>query len=363
MDRILVINTGSTSTKAAVFEDGQCLCQQDIHHPAEELKKYDGPLDQRPMRTEAVRKFLRQQNIPLSSLSAIAARGGSYAVFEAGPYEIDAALLQAVERSPFTPGAAWNSCLIAADIAAEAGVKAYIYDAVSVDEMYDMAHLSGLPQIPRRAAAHTLNTKAVSRMVAEKLGKRYEEMNFVVAHLGGGCSTSAHRRGRIVDLNADDEGTFSPERSGRVPCSSLVDLCYSGKYTRQEVKRLMRGQGGLVAYLGTNSTIEVERRIAAGDQQAKVVYEAMAYQISKDIAAMAAAMSFEVDRIILTGGIARSQLLTGMIARRVEKVAPVEIVPGSFEMEALASGVRRVLRGEERAKHLSPQITPQEEIP
>lgn len=358
MDRILVINTGSTSTKVAVFEDGKRLCQQDLDHPAEELKKYDSPLEQRPMRTDAVREFLKRQDIPLSSLSAVAARGGSYAVFEAGAYEIDEALLHVVETSTLTPGAAWNSCLIAGGIAAEAGVKAYIYDAVSVDEMYDIAHLSGLPQIPRRAAVHTLNTKAVSRMVAEKLGKRYEEMNFVVAHLGGGCSTSAHCKGRIVDLNADDEGTFSPERPGRVPCSSLVDLCYSGRYTYKEAKKLMRGQGGLVAYLGTNSAVEVEKRIAAGDAQAKAVYEAMAYQISKDIAAMAAAMSFEVDRIILTGGIAHSEMLTGMIARRVGKVAPVEIVAGSFEMEALAAGIRRVIHGEEPAKHLGVSFTP-----
>lgn len=352
MERILVINTGSTSTKAAVFEDGRRLCQQDIDHPAQELKRYDSPLEQRPMRTEAVRAFLREQQIPLDSLSAVAARGGSFAVFEAGAYEIDRELLRVVETSPLTPGAAWNSCLIAADLAGEAGVKAYLYDAVSVDEMYPIAHLSGLPQLPRRAAAHTLNSKAVSRMVAEKMGRRYEELNFVVAHLGGGCSTTAHRKGRIVDLTADDEGTFSPERPGRVPCSALVDLCFSGEYTRKEVKKLLRGQGGLVAYLGTNSAVEVERRIAGGDSEAQQVYEAMAYQISKDIAAMAAAMDFEVDRVILTGGIAHSQMLTGMIAQRVERVAPVEVVPGSFEMEALAAGVHRVLCGEEAAKHL-----------
>lgn len=352
MERILVINTGSTSTKAAVFEDGRRLCQQDIDHPAQELKRYDSPLEQRPMRTEAVRAFLREQQIPLDSLSAVAARGGSFAVFEAGAYEIDRKLLRVVETSPLTPGAAWNSCLIAADLAGEAGVKAYLYDAVSVDEMYPIAHLSGLPQLPRRAAAHTLNSKAVSRMVAEKMGRRYEELNFVVAHLGGGCSTTAHRKGRIVDLTADDEGTFSPERPGRVPCSALVDLCFSGEYTRKEVKKLLRGQGGLVAYLGTNSAVEVERRITDGDSEAQQVYEAMAYQISKDIAAMAAAMDFEVDRVILTGGIAHSQMLTGMIAQRVERVAPVEVVPGSFEMEALAAGVHRVLCGEEAAKHL-----------
>lgn len=352
MNKILVINTGSTSTKVAIFEDDRRICQQDIDHPAQELKKFDSPLDQREMRTAAVRDFLRQQGIQPHTLSAVAARGGSYAVLEAGAYEVDQPFLDMVQASRRTPGASWNSCLIAADIAREAGVKAYIYDAVSVDEMYDIAHISGLPQIPRKAAVHTLNSKAVSRMAAAELGGRYEDMNFIVAHLGGGCSTSAHCRGRIVDLNADDEGTFSPERPGRVPCSALVDLCYSGQYTYQKAKRLMRGQGGLVAYLGTNSAVEVEERIAAGDKEAKLIYEAMAYQIAKDIAAMAAALSFDVDRIILTGGIAHSKLLTGLIAPRVEKIAPIRIIPGSFEMEALAAGVCRVLNGEEKAKHI-----------
>mgnify|MGYP001386554884 CR=1 FL=1 len=352
MDRILVINTGSTSTKVAIFEDGKKTCERNIEHPAEELKKYDSQLDQRAMRTASVREFLNNVGLAPEDFTAVAARGGSYAVFESGAYEVDQNFLQVVANSKNTPGASWNSCLIAADIAKEAGIKAYIYDAVSVDEMYDIAHLSGLPQIPRKAAVHTLNTKAVGRMLAQQAGQKYEDMNFVIAHMGGGISTSAHCKGRIVDLNADDEGTFSPERPGRVPCSALVDLCYSGTYTYKQAKRLMRGQGGLVAYLGTNSAQEVEEMIADGDETAKSVYEAMAYQISKDIAAMAAAMSFVVDRIILTGGIAHSKMLTDMIKQRVGKIAPVEIMAGSFEMEALASGVLRVLHGQEQVKHL-----------
>lgn len=351
MDRILVVNTGSTSTKVAIFEDEKKICEINLDHPSEELKKYDSPLDQCDMRTRAVQAFLDEVGFSPVDFSAVAARGGSYAVFEAGAYEVDEPFLKMVATSKRTPGASWNSCLIAARIAKQAGVKAYIYDAVSVDEMYDIAHISGLPQIPRRAAAHTLNTKAVARMYAKRVGRRYEDMNFVIAHLGGGISTSAHYKGRIVDMNADDEGTFSPERPGRVPCSSLVDLCYSGEYTYKQAKKLMRGQGGLVAYLGTNSAVEAEELIADGDEKAKLVYEAMGYQISKDIAAMAAAMSFQVDRIIMTGGIAHSKMLTDMIRERVEKIAPVEIMAGSFEMEALAAGILRVLHGEEEAKH------------
>lgn len=352
MDRILVVNTGSTSTKVAVFEEDKKTCEFNLEHPADELRKYDSPLEQCAMRTQAVRDFLDEVGFSPNDFSAVAARGGSYAVFESGAYEVDEAFLNHVRSSKSTPGAAWNSCLIAAEIAKAGGVKAYIYDAVSVDEMYEVAHLSGLPQIPRKAACHTLNTKAVGRMMAEKMGRKYEDMNFVIAHMGGGISTSAHCKGRIVDLNADDEGTFSPERPGCVPCSALVDLCYSGEYTYKQAKKLMRGQGGLVAYLGTNSAVEVEERIADGDEKAKLVYEAMAYQISKNIATMAAAMSFYVDRIILTGGIAHSEAMTNMIKNRVEKIAPVEVIPGSFEMEALAAGVLRVLRGEEAAKHI-----------
>ena len=350
MDRILVVNTGSTSTKVAIFEDEKKTCEANIEHPSEELKKYDSPLDQCDMRTKAVREFLDEVGFSPVDFSAVAARGGSYAVLEAGAYEVDASFLNMVATSKRTPGASWNSCLIAAKIAEQAGIKAYIYDAVSVDEMYDVAHISGLPQISRKAAAHTLNTKAVARMFAKRMGRRYEDMNFVIAHMGGGISTSAHCKGRIVDMNADDEGTFSPERPGRVPCSSLVDLCYSGEYTYKQAKKLMRGQGGLVAYLGTNSAVEVEEMIADGDLKAKLIYEAMGYQISKDIAAMAAAMSFKVDRIIMTGGIAHSKMLTDMIKERVEKIAPVEIIAGSFEMEALAAGTLRVLRGEDQAK-------------
>lgn len=351
MDRILVINTGSTSTKVAIFEDERKVCQTNIEHSAEELAAYDSPLDQCQMRTRAVMGFLDEMGFSPVDFSAIAARGGSYAVLEAGAYEVDEAFLHMVSASKRTPGASWNSCRIAAEIAGAAGIKAYIYDAVSVDEMYDIAHISGLPQIPRRAAVHTLNTKAVARMYAKSADKRYEDMNFVIAHLGGGISTSAHCKGRIVDLTADDEGTFSPERPGRVPCSALVDLCYSGEYGYKQAKRLMRGQGGLIAYLGTNSAVEVERRIAAGDSRAKLVYEAMAYQVSKDIGSMAAAMSFLVDRIILTGGIAHSKMMTTLIKDRVERIAPVEIIAGSFEMEALAAGTLRVIRGEEQARH------------
>lgn len=352
MARILVINTGSTSTKIAVFVDDKPICETNLEHPKEELLPYTGPLQQRYYRTARVRAFLQASQVDIGSLDAVAARGGSFAVFEAGAYEVNETMLAAMRNSSATPGASWLSALIAYDIAQEAGIRAYIYDAVSVDEMREIAHISGLASVSRKAASHTLNTKAVGRRVAARNGSCYEESRFIITHLGGGISTSAHCLGRIVDLVADDEGTFSPERPGRIPCSQLVDLCYSGAYTYGEMKRKMRGEGGLVSYLGTTDCREVERRIENGDEQARRIYQAMAYQVAKDIASMAPALQFQIDDVILTGGIAHSTMLTGMIADYINGLAPIVIVPGSFEMEALAEGVERVLAGKEEAHSL-----------
>lgn len=347
--RILVINPGSTSTKVAVFENEQETDTCTLEHTAEELARFPRQIDQLPLRAQAVRNYVAQLGFRMEAFDCFVARGGSFAAMQAGAYVINANMVDAVRnpREGRTPGASWNACLIADELARETGAPALIYDAVSVDEMEDVARLSGLAEIERRAAAHTLNTKAVGRMVARREGRSYETANYVITHMGGGISTSAHRRGRIVDMVADDEGTFSPERPGRVPCSTLVDLCYSGKYSYPEMKRLMRGKGGIVSYLGTNSCQEVERRIDAGDRQAEQVYAAMAYQIAKDIGAMAAALHFEMDGVILTGGIACSTLLTGLVIGHVRRLAPVTVVPGSFEMQALANGALRVLRGEE----------------
>ena len=347
--KILVINPGSTSTKVAIYENEKELNTKTLEHSAEELAKYPAQIDQLPFRMGAVKEYIAEQGMQVSDFDAFVARGGSYSVFKAGAYQINEEMVDAVihPSAGRTPGASWNATLIANELSKEANAPAYIYDAVSVDEMEDVARYSGLNLIPRKAAAHTLNTKAVARAVAEKEGSRYEEKNYVITHMGGGISTSAHKKGRIVDMVADDEGTFSPERSGKVPCQSLVDLCYSGEYTYKEMKKLMRGKGGIVSYLGVNDCKDVEALIGEGNEEAKAVYEALAYQIAKDIGSMAAVLSFELDGIILTGGIAYSEMFTGMVRKYVEKLAPVTVVPGSFEMEALAKGALRVLKGEE----------------
>jgi len=238
---------------------------------------------------------------------------------------------------------------IAYEIAGELGIPAYIYDGISVDEFEDIARISGMPAIERHSLVHTLNMRAVAIKTAAAIGRHYADLNLIVAHLGGGITISVHRQGKMIDIVSDDEGPFSPERAGRVPCQQLVDLCFSGQYDHRTVVRMMRGNGGLVAYLGTTDAIEVEKRIAGGDQKAELVYQAMAYQVAKGIGELATVVNGKVDAIILTGGLAHSKMLTGWIAARVEFIAPVRIVPGENELEALAHGVYRVMAGEEAA--------------
>ena len=349
MYRILVINPGSTSTKVAVFDDDQRLCGETITHSAAELGDLD-ILDQIPLRRAALLGFLEREGIAIASLSAVVGRGGILPPVSSGAYLVDDALLDALKYHS-TPHASNLGGILAAEIAAQAGVNAYIYDSIAVDELDEMAHLSGTPLVRRTSHFHALNSRAMAIRYAQSQGRRYQDMNLIVAHMGGGISTSAHCHGRVVDITADDEGTFSPTRAGRVHTRILVDLCFSGQYTRREMQTLLRGKGGLYAYLGTEDAREVERRIAAGDTEAETVYRAMAYQTAKDIGSLAAVLCGRVDAIILTGGIAYSALLTVWIRERVEFLAPVAVLPGEHEMEALSAGAIRVLRGEETAKH------------
>ena len=228
-------------------------------------------------------------------------------------------------------------------------IRDSIYDAVCVNEVENIARMTGLKEIRRRPFSHVLNTRATARDVAASLGRRYEDMVLIVAHLGGGISINLHRNGRIIDLCSDDEGPMSPERAGKLNGKSYVDLCYSGKYTKPEMMRHIKGEGGLVSHLGTSSLIEVEQRIADGDAYARAVLEAMAYQIAKEIGALATVVSGQLDSVILTGGCAYSRMLTDLVRDRVAFLAPVTVVPGAKEMEALAEGVLRVLGGKEPA--------------
>lgn len=346
MYRILVINTGSTSTKIAVFENGESVFDENIEHPVAELKSCPAMLDQYPLRYKAITRRLQERDMLSSGFDAVAARGGTFGQARGGAYLVEENLLEAC-RHPVTDHPSNLSAIIAHDIAESFGCKAYIYDAVCVNEVEDIARVTGLADVKRRPFSHVLNTRATARAVAESMGRAYEEMNLIVAHLGGGTSINLHRHGRIVDLCCDDDGPMSPERAGKLNGKAYVDMCYSGKYTKDEMMKRIKGQGGLVSHLGTSSLIEVERRIIDGDTHADLILDAMAYQIAKDIGALATVVCGEVDCIILTGGCAYSALLTDRISKRVRFLAPVTVVPGAKEMKALCEGITRVLDGTE----------------
>ena len=347
--QILAINPGSTSTKIAIYENEIQKFKTTIEHSAEELEKYKTVAEQYEMRKDAILEYLKNNDYDVAQLDGIAARGAPLPPLNTGAYKINASMVDRVKNRPLAEHASNLAAIIAYELAEKLSIPAYIYDAISSDELSDIARISGMPLIPRDSLLHTLNTRAVCMKTAQKMNKIYKDLNIIIAHLGGGITISVHSKGRIIDIVSDDEGPFSPERAGRVPCRKLIDMCYSGKYDHGTMRKMLRGKGGLVAYTGTSSAIEVEEKIKSGDENARLVYEAMAYQISKGIGELATVVNGDVDVIIITGGIAYSDIITGWIKERVKFIAPVEIVPGENELEALANGVLRVLRGEETA--------------
>ncbi len=356
MYRILVINPGSTSTKLAIFEDEKEVLRETIRHSTQELRPYKKITDQYEFRKKVILDFVERAGYSIKSFSAIVGRGGLVRPIPSGTYEVDELMLSELKEGKYGEHASNLGALIANELAKDAGVKAYIVDPVVVDEMIEKARISGHPDFQRKSIFHALNQKAMARKVAQELGKDYEEINVIVAHMGGGISIGAHRRGKVVDVNnaLDGDGPFTPERSGTLPMTQLIDLCYSGKYTLDEIKKKIKGQGGLVAYLGTNDATQVQVRIKKGDMQAELVYKAMALQIAKWIGKMAIALEEGVDAIVLTGGLAYDEkFLVNWIRQHVSFIAPVYVYPGGDEERALAIGVLRVLRGQEKAKKYS----------
>ncbi|MBC7082263.1 MAG: butyrate kinase [Bacillota bacterium] len=350
--RILVINPGSTSTKIAVYLDDDVVFQETISHGSGELARLGGVLEQYRLRLDAILEALERHGETVSGFDAVVGRGGLLKPVEGGVYEVNDEMVHDLIGNGSVPHASNLGAPLAREIAARAGVRAYIADPVVVDEMWEVARLSGLPEIPRRSVFHALNQKAVARRAARDIGMRYEDVNLVVAHLGGGITVGAHLKGRVVDVSngLDGEGPFTPERAGALPALGVVGLCFSGKYSEDDMMRKLVGGGGLVAHLGTSDAVEIERRIDAGDEHARLIYEAMAYQVAKEIGAYAAVLSGDIDAIILTGGLAHSRRLVEWIRDRVSFVAPVMVYPGENEMQALAEACLRVLRGEEEAK-------------
>ncbi|MGE5677835.1 MAG: butyrate kinase [Pseudomonadota bacterium] len=350
--RLLIINPGSTSTKIAIFDNEKPVLEQTLRHSNEELAPYATVIDQYEFRKNVILDTLNANGINISKLSAVVGRGGLLRPMEGGTYSVNSRMLEDLRNMVMGQHASNLGAIIADEIATQLGIPAYIVDPVVVDEMEEVARLSGMPEIKRICIWHALNQKAVARRAAADMGKKYEDVNLVIAHMGGGISVGAHKKGKTIDVNnaLDGEGPFSPERTGGLPVSGLMKLCYSGKYTIDEMKKKVTGKGGLVAYLGTNDGREVEKLIAAGDKNAELVYRAMAYQVGKEIGSCAAVLEGKVDAVVITGGLAYDKLLMSWIKEMVQFIAEVKIYPGEDEMIALAEGGLRVLRNEESAR-------------
>ncbi|HNW59461.1 MAG TPA: butyrate kinase [bacterium] len=349
---ILVINPGSTSTKVALFAGRKKVSEESLSHSKDDLARFKGLWDQFDYRTDLVIEFLNRQNLKAFSLAAVVGRGGMLKSVSRGTYIVDDTMIADAQRGVQGEHVSNLGCAIAGKIAQLYGSVAFIVDPVSVDEFEPLARFSGHPRIQRRALSHALSLRAAAFWAAEALNIDANTHNFIVAHLGGGISIAPVKGGRIIDVNdASSDGPFSPERTGSLPLQPFIDLCYSGEFTRAEMRQLVMGKGGLLAYLGTHDAREVEKRIEAGDDEADMVFRAMAYQIAKEIGAMTTVLNGQVAAVVLTGGLAHSQRLVGLITARVGFVAPLRIFPGELELEAMASGALRVLNGQEKARH------------
>ncbi len=348
MARLLTINPGSTSTKLGVFSDGKLEMAKTIRHDREMEKLRDVP-SQLPIRAQLVRETLQEEGVDPATMDAIVGRGGLLHPLEGGVYEINDDMIYDLYHSRYN----WHSCnlgaLLAAEIASQHGLKSYIADPVIVDELQPLARITGWPGCTRQSIFHALNQKAVARRYAKERQADYHDLNLIVAHMGGGVSIGAHEKGHVIDVNnaLNGEGPMSPERTGSLPVISVIEICYSGQYTKTDLKNTFVGHGGLFAYLGTNDAREIDSRIEAGDEQARFILESMAYQIAKEIGSAATVLKGKVDAILLTGGIAYDRYVNDWIEERVNFIAPVHVYPGEDELTALAEAVEEALAGRE----------------
>lgn len=344
--KVLVINPGATSTKLAVFDETAELLRISIDHSAADLAPFAHVADQMPWRRDLILRALDEKNVSIREMDAVCGRGGLLRHIPSGTYRVNDAVIRDILDPPYGEHAANLGAYIAKELADPLGIPAYFVDPVCVDELSDLARVSGLKGVERQSFFHALNHKSVARKAAAQLGKPYEALNLIVAHLGGGVSVAAHEKGRVVDnFNVKDDGSMGLDRGGALPVNAIVDLCYSGK-SRAEVKSLLGSGAGVYSYLGTKDFREVECRAFGGDSEALTVFRALAYQLGKDIGAMAAVMRFRVDAIVYTGGMAYSERFCDEISSYVSAVAPVLRLPGEEEMRALAEGALRVLHGE-----------------
>ncbi|HHT42842.1 MAG TPA: butyrate kinase [Firmicutes bacterium] len=350
---VLVINPGSTSTKLAVYRDERQTHTTSLHHSNQDLARFSDIEDQKGFREKVIVEWLESEDIPLESLTAIVARGGLLAPMPGGTYHVNEVMVQHMAEGRYGRHASNLAGLIAYDLSQRLGIPAFIVDPVVVDELDPVARISGNPQVQRISIFHALNQRANGKKAALLLGRPYEELNLIIAHLGGGISVGAHKKGRVVDVNnaLSGEGPFSPERVGSLPSRRLVHYFFDQHWTKGDLMKLFVGRSGLVAHLGTNDSREIVARMHAGDADAKFYFQAMCYQIAKEIGRASTVFCGNVDQIVLTGGLAHSTELVEELKPRVEFIAPVVVLPGENELEALAFGALRVLRGEEQARH------------
>ncbi len=348
MERILVINPGSTSTKIAVFDDKEKIMEATIRHPLDELRHYNWVMDQFEYRMEHIERTLEEKGIEKSTLTCVMARGGLLPPVPSGAFMVNQEMIDYFYAAKVNVHISNLACVLADAIARPLGIPAMVYDPVAVDELAPVARITGMPDAPKVSRGHVLNSRAMARKCAEKHNISFEEGTFIVDHIGGGCSTWLIHKGKCIDCYSDDDAGFAPERCGKIQAMELAMLCYSGKYTKEEMSRYIRGKSGFAALLGTSDAFEVEKNYKAGDERTKLVVEAMGIGHAKGIADLASVVRGKVDRIIITGGLAHFPELMAIIREHVEWIAPMEIMPGEYEMEALALGGLRVLRGEEK---------------
>ncbi len=346
---LLAINPGSTSTKIAVFRNTKEIFLKNIKHSCQEIEAFERITDQYEFRKNTILEELANADINVNHIQIVMGRGGLVKPIKSGVYEVNEALIRDLKIGILGQHASNLGGLIAHDIARSLPkARAFIADPVVVDELHDLARISGHPEFERISIFHALNQKAIARQHARAVAQTYEALNLIVAHLGGGISVGAHCKGRVIDVNQalDGDGPFSPERSGSLPVGALVKLCFSGNYSEKKILKMITGKGGLVAYLGTNDAYEVEKRALAGDEKAQLIYEAMAYQVAKEIGAMSTVLKGKVDAILLTGGIAYGKPFVDHLTERIRHISPVYVYPGEDEMRALAMNGLMVLKGE-----------------
>ena len=347
----LVINPGSTSTKIGVFEDENLLFEETLRHSTEEIAQYASIVDQKDFRKDIIINLLKEKDFDINSLNMVVGRGGMLKPIPGGTYAVSDDLLEDLKIGKQGQHASNLGGILAREIGDSIGVPSYIVDPVVVDELEPTSRYSGVPELPRTSVFHALNQKAVAKRYAKEVGRPYDELNLVVVHMGGGVSVGAHEKGRVIDVfNAlDGDGAFSPERAGAVPSGALIKMCFSGEYTEKEVYSKIVGKGGFNSYLGTNDMRNVIKMIEEGNEEAKTMFDAFIFQVTKDIGSMACVLNGKVDQIIVTGGIAYNAKVIENLKEKAGWIAPFTVYPGEDELLALVQGGLRVLNGEEKA--------------